>query len=130
MARQQTPRPQHSIQINPMASYHCSVKVGGKGGAAGHAKYTEREGKYKDRAGYDDLEASASGNMPEWAEHNPEYFWHAADTHERENGTTYREIEVALPRELDVAQRRDLVEQFVAQEIGDRHAYQWAIHTP
>lgn len=113
-----------------MASYHCSVKVGGKGGAANHAEYIEREGKYKRREGYEDLEASYAGNMPEWAAHNPEHFWQAADTHERENGTTYREIEVALPRELNVDQRRDLVEQFVAQEIGDRHAYQWAIHTP
>ena len=106
-----------------MASYHCSVKVGGKGRAANHALYIEREGKYKGRERYEDLEATDGGNMPEWAEHNPEHFWRAADLHERENGTTFREIEVALPRELDVDQRRDLVEQFVAQKIGDRHAY-------
>ncbi|MDP4360974.1 MobA/MobL family protein, partial [Escherichia coli] len=35
-----------------------------------------------------------------------------------------------LPRELTDAQNIALVRSFVAQEIGDRHAYQWAIHSP
>lgn len=113
-----------------MASYHCSVKVGGKGKASAHAAYISREGKYSGKARYEDLEATAYGNMPSWAAHNAAHFWLAADEHERANGATYREIEVALPRELDAAQRRALVEDFIAQEIGDKHAYQWAIHTP
>ncbi len=113
-----------------MASYHCSVKVGGKGKAGAHAAYISREGKYSGKARYEDLEATAYGNMPSWAAHNAAHFWLAADEHERANGATYREIEVALPRELDAAQRRALVEDFIAQEIGDKHAYQWAIHTP
>ena len=74
-----------------MASYHCSVKVGGKGKASGHAAYIAREGHYAERAGYEDLEATGYGNMPPWAEHHPSYFWNAADHHERANGTTYRE---------------------------------------
>ncbi len=37
---------------------------------------------------------------------------------------------MALPRELTSAQHRSLVEDFVRQELGDRHAYQWAIHCP
>lgn len=113
-----------------MASYHCTVKVGGKGKAAAHAAYISREGKYSGRERYEDLEATGHGNLPKWAEHNPAHFWNAADAHERANGATYREIEVALPRELDPAQRRALVEAFIQGEIGDRHAYQWAIHTP
>lgn len=113
-----------------MASYHCTVKVGGKGKAASHSAYISREGKYSGRERYEDLESTAYGNMPKWSEHNPAHFWNAADEHERANGATYREIEVALPRELDPAQRRALVEDFIAQEIGDKHAYQWAIHTP
>ena len=32
-----------------MASYHCSVKVGGKGKASGHAAYIAREGHYEKR---------------------------------------------------------------------------------
>lgn len=113
-----------------MASYHCTVRVGGKGHAAVHAAYLAREGPYQGRRRYEDLEATAYGNMPTWAAHNPAHLWQAADDHERANGATYREIEVALPRELNPAQRRALVEAFVAEELGERHAYQWAIHTP
>jgi hypothetical protein len=51
-----------------MASYHCSVKVGGKGKASGHAAYIAREGSYAERAGYEDLEATGYGNLPSWAE--------------------------------------------------------------
>ena len=113
-----------------MASYHCSVKVGGKGQATGHAAYIAREGSYAERDGYEDLEATGYGNLPSWAEHEPSVFWTAADRHERANGATYREIEIALPRELDPAQRQALVLDFIRQEIGERHAHQWAIHNP
>ena len=113
-----------------MASYHCTVKVGGKGKAAAHGAYISREGKYSGRNRYEDLEATGYGNMPKWAEHNPQHFWNAADEYERANGATCREIEVALPRELTADQRRELVEDFIKQEIGENHAYQWAIHTP
>lgn len=112
-----------------MASYHCSVKVGGRGKAASHAAYITRDGKYSGRERYEDLESTGHGNMPAWAAHNPAHLWSAADEHERKNGATYREIEVALPRELNPEQRRELVEDFIQRELGDRHAYQWAIHT-
>lgn len=112
-----------------MASYHLSVKTGGKGKAASHADYIAREGKYA-REKDNDLEHTESGNMPAWAAHKPSEFWKAADTFERANGCTYREIEIALPRELTPAQRLELVRDFIQQEIGDRHAYQFAIHNP
>jgi len=112
-----------------MASYHLNVKVGGKGKALAHATYIAREDKYARRRD-NDLVHVESGNMPDWAAHKPAEFWAAADTHERANGCTYREIEIALPRELDDAQRLALVRDFVSQEIGERHAYQFAIHNP
>jgi len=112
-----------------MASYHLSVKTGGKGKAASHADYISREGKYA-REKDADLEHKESGNMPAWAAHNTSGFWKAADTFERANGCTYREIEIALPRELEPEQRLELVRDFVQQEIGERHAYQFAIHNP
>ena len=112
-----------------MASYHLSVKTGGKGSASPHADYIAREGKYA-REKDSDLEHKESGNMPAWAAHKPSEFWKAADTSERANGCTYREIEIALPRELKPEQRLELVRDFVRQEIGDRHAYQFAIHNP
>lgn len=97
----ETCAPTGKVKGNSMASYHCTVKVGGKGKAASHSAYISREGKYSGRERYEDLESTAYGNMPKWAAHNPAHFWNAADEHERANGATYREIEVALPRELD-----------------------------
>lgn len=114
-----------------MAIGRLSVKTGRTGRAGPHAAYIAREGqyiRYLERG--EALEATDAGNLPLWAQHAPLLFWQAADAHERSNGTTYREMEIALPRELDAGQREDLVRAFVAQEIGDKHAYQWAIHTP
>ena len=105
-----------------MASYHLSAKIGAKGKASAHAAYISREGKYSGRERYEDLEATASGNMPKWAEHNPAHFWDAADEHERANGATYREIEVALPRELTPEQRRELVEDFIQPALTTKNS--------
>lgn len=114
-----------------MALARLAVKVGKAGKASPHAAYIAREGRYADRLEKGErLEATEAGNMPAWAQSNPQAFWQAADAHERANGTTYREMEIALPRELDASQRRELVAGFVQQELGDRHAYQWAIHVP
>jgi hypothetical protein len=114
-----------------MAIGRLCVKVGKAGKAGVHAEYIARQGRYANRIERGEkLEATEAGNMPAWATHNPQLFWQAADEFERKNGTTYREFEVALPRELTPEQRLDLVRDFVAQELGDRHAYQFAIHTP
>lgn len=114
-----------------MAIGRLSIKVGKAGNAGPHAAYIAREGKYAERLERGEkLEASEAGNMPAWAQHNAQAFWRAADGHERSNGTTYREMEIALPRELSPVQRADLVRDFVRQEVGEPHAYQWAIHTP
>ena len=108
-----------------------SRKVGKAGKAGPHAAYIAREGQYANRLERGEkLEATEAGNMPAWAQSNPLAFWQAADAYERKNGTTYREMEIALPRELSAAQRIELVREFVRQEIGDRHAYQWALHVP
>ena len=66
--------------------------------------------------------------MPKWAEHNPITFWEAADLYERKNGSTYREYEIALPREMNAKQRLELVEEFIQSEIGSKYPYQFAIH--
>jgi len=107
-----------------------SMKVGGKGKACAHSNYIERQGKYAHRLETGErLVATGSGNMPEWAKSSSQ-FWKAADEHERANGTTYREMEIALPRELDDKQKEKLVREWVKQEIGQQHAYTWAIHSP
>ncbi|MDM0037324.1 MobA/MobL family protein [Variovorax sp. J22P271] len=112
-----------------MASYHCTATIGGAGASAGHADYIGRDGKHKKKPGDDDLEAAGHGNLPSWAR-TPRSFWQAADEFERVNGSTYRELVVALPRELTPLQRCDLVEDFIRQELGGKHAFQWGIHNP
>ena len=109
-----------SIKIgDDMAIYHLSVKTGSRiSGQSAKAKseYIEREGKYeKDR---DELEHSESGNMPEWAQADPQKYWEAADEHERANGSLFKEIEFALPVELDERQQRELASSFAADLTG------------
>lgn len=111
-----------------MASFHCSVKSGSVGAGGAHAEYIEREEKYKSKKD-DDLEQVITDNLPEWAENSRDFF-RAADEFERVNGSSYREYEIALPRELTKAQRAELVREFIAQEIGSKHAYTAAIHNP
>lgn len=114
-----------------MAIARLSVGTGSKGKAGPHAQYIAREGKYaKPDDDLEKLEFTGSGNMPEWAEHEPNYFWRMADEHERKNGSTYREHVIALPRELTLDQRHQLILHWIEQEIGDKHAYQYAIHNP
>jgi hypothetical protein len=114
-----------------MAIPRLSMKVGKAGKAGPHAAYIAREGQYANRLERGErLEATEAGNMPAWAEAQPQAFWQAADAFERSNGTTYREMEIALPREMDAAQRIELAKEWVRQEIGDKYPYQWAIHVP
>lgn len=68
--------------------------------------------------------------MPGWAQDEPRHFWQAADQFERKNGSAYREFEIALPRELNGEQQTALIREFVRHELGERHAYTFAIHNP
>lgn len=112
-----------------MATYHYSIKNGKKGKAKEHASYITREGKHGKNNKKEDLIATEHGNLPEWANNNPHFFWKMADQHERQNGAAYQEFEVALPLELTETQNIDLVRDFIKQEIGEK-TYQVAIHVP
>ena len=113
-----------------MAIYYIDVKVGNRaGGQSARAKseYIEREGKYEKDG--EELEYRESGNMPSWAADDPRAYWSAADEHERANGVLYREVSVALPRELDPEQQRELARSFAEELTGpDRLPYTMAIH--
>lgn len=110
-----------------MATFHLSIKSGGRGKAAEHASYIARDGKYLKKLKENDLAHCQHGNLPEWAQNNPRAFWNMADRHERANGAAYREIEVALPVELSLDQQKALVNEFIEQEIGSK-PFQAAIH--
>lgn len=123
-----------------MAIPFLSVKVGKKGKAQPHSDYIFRQGKYKNdpdkpptktQKNYEDLVYKSHGNMPKWAQDDPELFWRMSDEFERKNGSTYREHVISLPREFnDLKQHKALIEEWIEQEIGDKHAYQYAIHNP
>lgn len=112
-----------------MASFHFSIKSGKKGKAANHAAYIAREGRHGGNLQEPDLVAMEYGNMPDWANGNPSLFWKMADKHERANGAAYREFELALPAELTLEQQRELLDEFIEQEVGSK-PYQLAIHAP
>ena len=99
-----------------MAVYHLKMSVGSRaGGQSARAKidYIEREGRYEQER--EELEHSESGNMPKWAEDDPRSYWAAADEYERANGRLYREVQFALPKELNEAERRELASGFAAR---------------
>ncbi|WP_336035748.1 MobA/MobL family protein [Acinetobacter bereziniae] len=83
---------------------------------------------YKESAS-EQIEFVRSGNMPNFAEGKPAEFWQAADVFERSNGRTCSSLVVALPKELNQAQRIELAESFI-REFADRYCYPFtcAIH--
>jgi hypothetical protein len=102
---------------NRMAIVHVAFKSSSQAPpAAAHAQYLARDGQYQERGG---LELVESGNMPEFAQADPRSFWVAADAHERANGRTYTELQIALPRELDPAQRQELAREATRELLGD-----------
>ncbi len=112
-----------------MAHYHCHVRPGPKGAGAEHAQYIERGGRFNAER-YGEIGEHERGNLPEWAGGSAARFFAAADEHERANGNEYREFENELTVELTDDERGALVRAFVAEQLGERHAYAWAIHEP
>ena len=111
-----------------MAIVHVAFKSSSQAPpAAAHAEYITREGQYEKRGG---VELVESGNMPEFAQTDPHAFWLAADAHERANGRTYTEIQIALPRELGKVEREELAREATRELLGDRFAYTMAVHVP
>ena len=113
-----------------MAIYHLNVKTGTRiGGQSAKAKsdYIGREGKYEKDG--EELEYKESGNMPEWAEDDPRGYWAGADAHERANGRLYRQVEFALPRELNERERVEVASSFAKNLTGEeRLPYTLAVH--
>lgn len=75
------------------------------------------------------VEYVKSGNMPSFCVDRPDQFWEAAELHERKNGRTATSLVLALPKELSVEQRIELVEKIVEQFTGEYNfPYTLAIH--
>jgi hypothetical protein len=94
-----------------VAIYHLNYKSGSRaGGQSGEAKlaYLTRSGKYE--AGVDQVLYVEHAHYPTYAS-SAEEFWKGADEHERVNGRLFVEVEVALPRELDLEQQKELARE-------------------
>lgn len=106
-----------------MSAQHCSVKNGKKGKGAAHAQYVVGLGKY---AGREDVLGVLTGNMPDWSPDGVTFFV-AADKHERLNGRSYKEIEFAIPREVEdpIAYAK----QFAEKLLGKNFVYLAGIHS-
>ena len=131
-----------------MAEYHLHAKTHSRGagkGAGGHVRYILREGAYAqkmveqvngavvERVRIDrssEVLFAESAHLPAWTQ-DPADYWDAADRFERANGTVYREIEFALPKELSDAENIALARAFaerLADVPGGKTPYTFAIH--
>ncbi|MDV8156639.1 MobA/MobL family protein [Acinetobacter bereziniae] len=67
---------------------------------------------------FEELEYSASYNMPDWTESDSSKFWQAADQYEIKRGRTSSHITIALPKELDRYRRIELSERLMHEFCG------------
>lgn len=112
-----------------MAIYHFHVKVGSRAkgqSAAAKARYILRQGKFKKDK--DEVLFSMSGNMPAWAAASPLKYWKAADSCERANGLLFREMDLALPVELDLPQKIQLAKKIAVAAAEGRMPYTMGLH--
>lgn len=120
-----------------MAIYHLTAGTGRrKSGqsAAAKSEYLARQGRY--RRGADEVRHVESGHMPTWAcagrgTDRAARYWRNADHYERANAVLFRQVEAALPRELDEQQQlelaRELAEAATTTEAGSM-PYTLAVH--
>tara|TARA_R100000935_G_C2839773_1_gene170289 strand:+ start:1047 stop:2342 length:1296 start_codon:yes stop_codon:yes gene_type:complete len=116
-----------------VAIYHLSAKVIGRSGgrsSVAAAAYRsgerlrdarqDREHDYTRKGGVVHTEILAPENAPDWMRERDQ-LWNAVEAIERrKDAQLAREIEVALPRELDRGARLELLRGFVQREFVDR----------
>jgi len=115
------------MEVISMATYRLCYKKGKVGYSKSHAAYIQREDGYQSKE--EDLVYTESGNMNFNGEKiNAEKFWEYADTYERVNSVAYRELELNIPNEFNHEQAKELIDNFVKKELGEKYPYTYAIH--
>lgn len=124
-----------------MAIYHCSIKIGsranGQSAIAAAAyraadKVTDREigqvSDYTRKGGVVHSEIALCANAPaEYADR--ETLWNAVHEIEKaKNARLWREIEVALPKELSRADQIAAVREFVGDLVAQGMCADWSLH--
>jgi len=89
-----------------------------------HAQYINREAAFENRGGC----VHKDSHLPSWAKGSPKSFFETADIYEDAKNTRYREIEFALPIELNLDQQKEVVNEFVKNHLGDDFYWALAIH--
>ena len=100
-----------------MAIYHLSVTQGSRAkqkSAGEKFDYVARLGEAHKRL--DHLLHAQDFWIPTWAD-TPRKFWMEADKNERSNARVYTEIEIALPKELDLKKNISLVNDFIDKNL-------------
>ncbi len=109
-----------------LAEYRFCYKKGKLGYAKNHAAYILREENYTSRK--EELVYKESGNIEMFDGTSAVKFWEYADTYERANSVVYREIEINIPNEFNHEQAKELINNFVKKELGEKFPYTYAIH--
>lgn len=110
-----------------MATYRLCYKKGKVGYSKNHAAYIQREDGYQSKE--EDLVYTESGNMNFNGETvSAKKFWEYADTYERVNSVAYRELELTIPNEFNHEQAKELINNFIKKELGEKYPYTYAIH--
>lgn len=106
-----------------MAIFFCRLSHGKVGKAVPHFEYIHGMGKYnykKNEVAY------VTENMPKNITGHT--FFSMSDELERANGMTYKEIKLALPKELSLENNIDLLNDFIKKELGNKYYYSAVIH--
>lgn len=106
-----------------MAIYHFRIKVA-QGRATEKINYISREGRWENSPKKEELLCVENQNFPDWAK-NKNDFWGEMDKQEKKNA--YREIVLALPRELNIEQQKTLIREYCEQNLKG-HPLTFAIH--
>lgn len=124
-----------------MAIYHCSIKIGsrskGQSAIAASAyrsgtKMTDSEtgtvSDYTRKSGIVHSEIALCANAPDEYS-NRETLWNAVHKIEKNsNAQLWREIEVALPKELSREQQIEIIREFVAFLVSKGMCADWSLH--
>lgn len=116
-----------------MAIYHCSVKIGSRSnGASSVASCAYREGNkftderlgvvhdYSRKSGVVDSFTLTPDNAPLWAS-EPSKLWNEVERVEkRKDAQVFREVVVALPRELTQEQQKKLVMEYSQRNFVEK----------
>lgn len=91
--------------------------------ASSHVEYINREKAFAKRGGC----IYHSHRLPKWADDNPVKFFKAADRYEGVKNCRYKEIEFALPNELNLEQNLEIIQRFLDEHLSN-HYYAYAVH--